>query len=225
MNFSLGKTRVVGAVSDAAMWRKLAEQEPPCDIVELRVDALPEADRLLPLHTPCPKPLLLTLRHASEGGACAWDEAERLRLAAELLPAAALLDWEIARLDGAQALVSAAKASGVAVVASAHFFQNTPSLAEMRRLEACAREAGADVVKIAFTPQSEADMQQGLEFLAGCSMPAALMGMGPEYGPTSRRLYTAHGSVLLYGYLGGTPTAPGQLSAAECREMAAALQS
>ena len=219
MIFTPGKPRVVGAVSDAATWLSLSSDEPPCDIVELRVDALPEAEWRLPLRSACPKPLLLTLRHASEGGACVWDEGVRLRLAAELLPAAALLDWEIAHLPGADELVRAAKARGVAVVASAHYFHSAPPLAEMRELEARARDAGADVVKIAFTPQNESDMQSGLEFLSTCSLPAALMGMGAVYGPASRRLYTAHGSVLLYGYLGAAPTAPGQLTAAACREM------
>lgn len=220
MTHSASKTPlVVGVVSDAATWHGLSEGALPCDVVELRVDALPEAERRLPLLSPCPKPLLLTLRHRSEGGACEWDEAARRRLALELLPAAAMLDWEIALLPGAEDVVLAAKARGVTLVASAHFFHSSPSLEEMQALASRARAAGADIVKIAFTPLGEADMQTGLDFLRVCPPPVALMGMGPIYGPQSRKLYSAHGSALLYGYLGHTPSAPGQLSAAECRAL------
>ena len=225
------QTLVVGVVSDADTWRQLALADAPCDVVELRVDALPAAERHLPLSAPCPKPLLLTLRHRSEGGACEWSEAERLQLAHELLPAADMLDWEIAYLPGAEELLRAAKARGVVIVASAHFFHSTPTLAEMQQLAKRARTAGADVVKIAFTPLCKEDMQTGLDFLrTGESGESgepgepgepliAIMGMGPEYGPRSRKLYSAHGSALLYGYLGGRPIAPGQLSAAECRTL------
>ena len=207
---------MVGAVSAAEVFCQLAKQAAlPCDVVELRVDALRAEERRLPLQAACPKPLLLTLRHRSEGGACAWDEPTRLRQAIELLPAAAALDWEIAQLPAAGELMQAAKAMGVPVIASAHYFHSMPSVREMRELEHQAHAAGATVVKIAFTPDHEADVQSGLEFLKGCSMPAAIMGMGP-LGPSSRLLYTAHGSALLYGYLGATPTAPGQLSAEQC---------
>lgn len=210
---------VVGVVSDSATWHTLATADLPCDVIELRVDALPEAERRLPLQAPCPKPLLLTLRHHSEGGACEWDETERRARALELLPAADMLDWEIAHLAGAEQLLSAAREHGVTIIASAHYFHSTPSAEEMQQLVDRARAAGADIVKIAFTPGSEADMLAGLEFLRNCQSPLALMGMGAVYGPLSRKLYSAHGSALLYGYLGSTPSAPGQLSAAECRAL------
>ena len=41
----------------------------------------------------------------------------------------------------------------------------------------------------------------------------AVMGMDAMFGPFSRILYAEHGSCLIYGYLGDTPTAPGQWSA------------
>lgn len=216
------QTLVVGVVSSREAWESLRRAEQPCDWVEWRVDALPAADKRLPLETPCPKPLLLTPRHASEGGRCDWTEEERLRLAQELLPAAAALDWEIAQLGTAAPLLARAKELGVALVASAHYFDGMPSLAEMCALEEQAKAAGADIVKIAFTPQHEADVALGVEFLRlpRVGIRAAVMGMGPLAAP-SRELYTRHGSALLYGYLGGAPTAPGQLSAQECHAMRA----
>lgn len=210
-------TLVAGVISSAEVWREIANTpDLPCDLIELRLDALPREDRLIAQQIPAPKPLLLTPRHKSEGGCCDWDDAERSALAMELLPLAAALDWEIARLDGAAELLAAAKRQGVLLVASAHFFDRMPSLTEMQELEASASAAGADIVKIAFTPKNETDMAIGDDFLRLCSMPAAIMGMG-ALAATSRARYTRQGSALLYGYLGHTPTAPGQLSAHQCR--------
>lgn len=216
-------TAVVGVVSEPGTWMDIGQQELPCDMVELRVDALAAEARRLPLQTPCPKPLLLTLRHASEGGQCSWTESERVQLAQELLPAAAAIDWEIARLSGAEELIRQAKSKGALLIASAHYFTSTPDLAEMQALEAKAKAAGADIVKIAFTPHDEEEMRIGVDFLhiPRSGIRAAVMGMG-ALAATSRALYTKHGSALLYGYLGNTPSAPGQLSAAECRRIAQA---
>lgn len=214
------KTLVVGVVSERRVWDELKLSPQPCDWVELRVDALPAEERRLPLSHPCPIPLLLTLRHESEGGLCNWSTDERLQLARELLPSASALDWEIAQLPGAEQLIAEAKARGIVIIASAHFFHGMPSLQEMHALEAKAHSAGADIVKIAFTPADEAQMATGVTFLQTPreGIRAAVMGMGALAAP-SRALYTRHGSALLYGYLGHTPTAPGQLSARECRQM------
>ena len=75
-----------------------------------------------------------------------------------------------------------------------------------------ARAAGADIVKFAFRLQTLDDMMVGVELLRRADGPMAIMGMGP-LGPVSRLLYAQHGSCLVYGYLGETPTAPGQWSA------------
>ena len=220
------RTRVVGVISRESDWEQLAQQaELPCDWVELRLDALPPAARLLPLSSPCRKPLLLTPRHISEGGLCEWTEEERVEAARRLLPAAAALDWEIAQLGSAQELLAEARARGVLIVASAHYFHGMPGLAEMQQLELAAKAAGAHIVKIAFTPADEAQMAVGVDFLQlpRQGMRAAVMGMGP-LAAASRALYTRHGSALLYGYLGSTPTAPGQLSAQQCMQMRASEQ-
>lgn len=218
------RTRVVGVISRQDDWEQLSQQsELPCDWVELRLDALPEAARSLPLRKPCPKPLLLTPRHVSEGGLCEWTEAERVETARSLLRVATALDWEIAQLGSARELIAEARAQGVVIIASAHYFHSMPSLQEMQRLEAAAKAAGADIVKIAFTPGDEAQMLTGVEFLhqPRQGIRAAIMGMG-ALAATSRALYTRHGSALLYGYLGSAPTAPGQLSAWDCCGIVAA---
>lgn len=210
------KTQIVGVVSDENTWMGLNQKNVPCDIVELRIDALPETKRNLPLIKPCPKPLLLTFRHSNEGGFCKWDEAMRQTTVENLFSSANAIDWELALFDKAKPLLQKAKINGLSIIASAHYFHHTPALQEMQNLAVKAYQAGADLIKIAFTPLNKADIQTGLTFLEKCPMPAAVMGMG-AFSAESRILYTQNGSALLYGYLGGTPTAPNQLSARECQ--------
>jgi len=214
---------VVGSVSDWQTWCETAQLRPACDWVELRVDALPAdvtPEQLLTAPRPtCP--VLLTVRHESEGGCRPMPEAERIALAFKLLPLATALDWETAQLQHAQELVAAAKAAGVTVIASNHDFEKTPDLATLLQREAQARALGADVVKFAFRLHSAEDMMVGVELLRRATGPLAVMGMGP-LGAVSRLLYVQHGSCLIYGYLGQTPTAPGQWSAALCKAALAA---
>lgn len=212
--------KVVGSVSDWQTWCETAKPETAaaCDWVELRVDALPaEVTPEQLLAGPRPAcPVLLTVRHESEGGCRSMSEAERVAVAKKLLPLAAAIDWETARLAEAQELVTAARAAGVVVIASNHDFEKTPDLATLRRREALARSLGADVVKFAFRLHTAEDMMVGVELLRTATGPMAVMGMG-ALGALSRLLYVQHGSCLIYGYLGGTPTAPGQWAASLCK--------
>lgn len=210
--------RVVGSVSDWQTWCELVRPELAelCDWAELRVDALPPemtAEKLLAQRPACP--VLLTVRHESEGGCRRMAEPERMALAMKLLPMAAALDWETEQMEHAAHLVQAAHAAGVKVIASNHDFEKTPELAVLREREARARALGADIVKFAFRLHSAEDMMVGVELLRSATGPMAVMGMGP-LGAVSRLLYAQHGSCLIYGYMGHTPTAPGQWSAELC---------
>lgn len=209
--------RIVGVVSRAKEWKQLREGE--CDLVELRLDAPDEAMRDFSLHTACPLPLLLTFRHASEGGYCkAISEEARVQSVRRLLPLATAIDWEIAHLASARDLLSEAHARGVACIASAHFWGKTPEKTQLDALEKTACAEGMNVLKIAFTPHDEAEVNMGLSWLTETkhALPVALMGMG-AFAKESRSIYARHGSCLMYGYLGQHATAPGQLSVAECR--------
>lgn len=217
---SLRTPLVVGTVSDLKTWLSVTAPgcKPACDIVELRVDSMPpilgaehlKADR-------CTRPLLLTIRHASEGGSRGIPEPTRLAMALHLLPVAAAVDWEAAQLPGAGELVQAAAAAGIPLIASMHDFRATPSVDDMLRAEEAARAAGAQVVKFAFRLNRPEDIMAGVELLRRAGGPVAVMGMGP-LGPTSRLMYCQLGSCLIYGYLGTTPAAPGQWSAPLCRQ-------
>ena len=206
--------RVVGVVSDETTWRAL--QPTDADLVELRVDALPADRRTLPLREPCSLPLLVTFRHRSEGGQCEVPEEERVAVVRSLLPAVVAMDWELAQAGHAGELLKEAHERGVGVIGSYHDFVGTPTRELLHDLEKRAVACGADVLKVAFTPHTEKDLNSALEWLrASHHLPVALMGMG-ALASQSRDLFSRNGSVLLYGYLGNSPTAPGQWSASRC---------
>ncbi len=204
---------VVGSVADAAAWRAVCAAAPACDVAELRADGLTAAELAEVDLSRCPLPVLLTVRCPGEGGLNPnLTTEDRARIAPSLLPHAAALDWEIAHLAAAPQVVEAAHAAGIPVIASAHDFEKTPDAAYCRALEQQARELGADVVKFAFRLNRYEDIQCGIDLLRGASGPMAVMGMG-ALGAVSRLVYAQHGSALVYGYVGNSPTAPGQWSA------------
>lgn len=217
---SFTRPLVVGSVSDMAAWNAACAAETlPCDVVELRADGLPadtDWEELAAMQ--CCRPVLVTVRHESEGGLRPMSTEERLRIARTLLPLASALDWEIAQLPAALELVAEAHAAGVPVIASAHDFEKTPALETLLEKEQTARAQGADVAKFAFRLHSAEDMMTGVELLRRATGSTTVMGMGP-LGAVSRLLYAQHGACLVYGYLGDTPTAPGQWSAALCRQV------
>ena len=216
---------VVGSVSDLAAWQAAcAASSLPCDVVELRADGLPaDTDWSALAQMRCCRPVLVTVRHESEGGLRAMDTEQRLYIARALLPLASALDWEIARLPEARELVVEAHAAGVPIIASAHDFEKTPGLDTLLEKEQMARTLGADVAKFAFRLHSAEDMMIGVELLRRATGITTVMGMGP-LGAVSRLLYAQHGACLVYGYLGDTPTAPGQWSAALCRQSLDAME-
>lgn len=218
---------VVGSISGRKAWETAVQAEDTpisCDVLELRADTWERDEDISNIATALPRPLpiLLTTRHKAEGGMCDMTETQRQELAYSLLPLAAALDWEIAYMKDAHNLLQEAKQKGVIIVASSHNFENTPTLGSMQRQAEKAIELGADVVKFAFRLHHIQDLLVGVQLLQSSSYPMAIMGMGP-LGPTSRLIYNQYGSVLTYGYLGNTPTAPGQWSAALCKKALSSL--
>ncbi len=216
---SFTRPLVVGSVSDLAAWQAACAAESlPCDVVELRADGIPaDTDWAALAQMRCCRPVLLTVRHESEGGLRGMSTAERVQIARALLPLASALDWEIALLPKVPELVAEARAAGVPIIASAHDFEQTPTLESMLEKERQARALGATVVKFAFRLHSAEDMMVGVQLLRRATGSTTAMGMGP-LGAVSRLLYAQHGACLVYGYLGETPTAPGQWSASLCRQ-------
>lgn len=211
--------RVVGSFGNSLDLRKTEARlvREACDLAEVRLDLLHaelrESKNVLWdfLHE---IPLIFTARRREEGGALALDAAERTKLLAGALGQAAAVDVEVASIAEMAGLLEQLKPRQIPWIASYHDFEKLPSTPELARAAEKARNAGATVFKAAARLHTPADLARLAEFqLADHGLPVATMGMGP-LAPVSRLLCAQCGSVLNYGYLGETPTAPGQWDSA-----------
>ncbi len=223
-----GQIRVAGSFGSAAALAAAdrAGVAAGCDIAEIRLDLVcgdtgtVERDAWAHLGG---FPLLFTARCPREGGARALDARTRMNLLETALPDAALIDIEVAGIAEMRPLLGKLAAAGIPWVASCHDFTKTPPTAVLLEKLALARRAGAAVFKVAALLEGIADLARLAEFqLANHGIAVATMGMGP-LAPVSRLLCAQYGSVLNYGYLGESPTAPGQWDAAALKSAIARL--
>ncbi|MFD1486069.1 type I 3-dehydroquinate dehydratase [Lacticaseibacillus baoqingensis] len=192
----------------------------PAAIAEWRVDAWPDVPLAVgqtvaaALHA-ANKQLLLTCRTQAQGGAFVGAVSDYGALYRRLLaisPDAVDIEahWPVA---ARKALVALVHEAGAAVVASAHDFTATPTLAAGQQ-QLTAQAAWADVVKLATMPQTPADTLTLLALSAWAKKalpcPAIVIGMG-ALGQLTRVATGAFASALTFATLGAA-SAPGQLS-------------
>lgn len=187
-----------------------------CDLAEIRLDLIAdssggvESSRWRHLQG---IPLLFTARRTEEGGAGNLGTAGRIALLETALDDAACIDIEVAGIGETGGLLEVLKSHGIPWIASFHDFEKLPETALLEDAAKRAKDAGASAFKAAAKLHNPADLARLAEFqLADHGLPVATMGMGP-LAPVSRLLCAQCGSVLNYGYLGKTPTAPGQWDA------------
>ena len=214
--------RVVGSIGTSASLAEVdaGEVRSACDIVEIRLDLLDrEAIDRRSWRRFGDMPLLFTARCETEGGAPGLDADERIRRLRAALDEASIVDIELASADTMQLLIDDLAARDIPWLASFHDFTGTPGIDELESRQQAARQAGASGFKAAVDLGWEANRLGPLAlFLSGGGdFPVSLMGMGP-LASASRLLFAQLGSVLNYGYLGDTPTAPGQWSARQLKE-------
>lgn len=219
---------VVGSVITPEGLRALAQKTLPCDVIEVRVDAL------LTAKTPVEKietalktrkhPVLLTLRIPPEGGHRPWKIAERRELYLRLLPQVEAIDVELATVKAMQLVITEARRLTKTVVLSAHAIKKPAPAAQIARWVEQFDHKPATILKIAAQIKSWRDLQQLAALLVNHpEWPLAVMGLGP-YGAQSRSVLVSLGSRLAYGYLDKS-AAPGQPSASEVRKMVQAVRS
>lgn len=224
---SLSLPAIVGTVhspASLAAARNLGTED--CDWLELRVDNFfPNTGPLLRAAAGLRPPRIVTVRHASEGGAAKGLSArDRRALYAEFLDVAGLVDIELRWAGSMAEVIRRAKGAGIGVILSHHDFKRTPPLGRLRELARRARAAGADIFKVATLTRTERDVAILMEFLAveKTRMPVAVMGMG-ACGKISRLALARAGSCLNYGYL-GKPNAAGQWPVAALKARLAELR-
>jgi 3-dehydroquinate dehydratase-1 len=213
-----GHPQVVGSFggSDDLQESTAADVGGACDFAEIRLDLLAASGAVGPGQWRHLQdiPLLFTARRPEEGGAHALSPAGRMDLLQCALDQAACIDIEVASIDEMADFLKILRARNIPWIASFHDFEMLPDDEVLAKAAAAAKAAGARVFKAAARMRAPADLARLAEFqLADHGIPVATMGMGP-LAPVSRLLCAQCGSVLNYGYLGKTATAPGQWDAA-----------
>ncbi len=194
---------VAGTIHSAACLRAALRINPGAlDYFEIRVDSFIGREEELLRQLPKLKlPLIVTARHPAEGGAHRLSSAKRRQCYKRFLSHAALVDIELRSAKSLADVISNAQDNNVRIILSYHNFRKTPSFRQLRALARAARQAGADIFKVAVTLSNPADLAAMLLFQSREKVPLSLMGMG-KYGKVSRLLFAQAGSVLNYGYLG-----------------------
>ena len=210
-----GHPRTVGSFGSAV---DLCATDAPatlqcCDIAEIRLDIVMGkaggVDATQWAHL-TKIPLLFTARRIEEGGSQALSAQQRMDLLGVSLDQAALVDIEVASIGEMGGLLKELEARQIPWIASFHDFKKLPDPRILKEAAQRAKDAGAAIFKAAAMLSDPADLARLAEFqLTDHGISVATMGMGP-LAPVSRLLCAQCGSSLNYGYIGKTPTAPGQ---------------
>ena len=196
--------------------------------IELRMDLLDDpsagiriVDRVRQRHPQAA--ILATCRRAGNGGRFAGSIEQQVALLEDAVGAGAdLVDIEIETLEECPRAIDPFRDTAT-TVASYHNFEKTPGLLPvLRRLE----RTGADIFKVATATLRPGD---NLKLLKLCKRRPNMVvaGMG-ETGVPTRLLGPMHGGLFTYaapdlaepgGGSEALPTAPGQISAADVREL------
>ncbi|NQT18698.1 MAG: type I 3-dehydroquinate dehydratase, partial [Planctomycetes bacterium] len=181
------------------------------DAIEIRLDYLPMNIDLTAVLAARPKPIIVTCRRMHDGGKYEGDE--RVRVLA--LQKAAQLGADFIDIEAD----SAAELRDVPArrIVSYHNFKETPeNLAAIH--ETCAHTK-PHIVKLATMANSQTDNLRVFELLREAGVATAAFCMG-ELGLISRIIGRKFGGEITYAALGaGLQTAPGQLTAAELRDL------
>jgi len=224
---------VLAAATDDLAAEPAARED--ADAVEFRLDlATDPLDQLAAYDGELP--LIVTNRAAWEGGE-ADDEPRRLDTLESALDheAVAAVDLECGALDGsvatadtdrARELRETAREAGIAVIASVHDFESTPSVDGLVDLLQTASDEG-DVGKLAVTATDRSDALAVLSAthrVVEADRTVATMAMGAA-GQHTRAVAPVYGSAI--GYAPVDPsgaTAPGQYDLATLRRLVEDLQ-
>jgi adenylyltransferase/sulfurtransferase len=214
-------TRLVvslSASSTSELARRAREGAGRADILELRVDAVdrPDLEALREVGRELGRPLLLTCRSASEGGAFRGTEGERLAILGRAIELGfEYVDFEIQALEAALP-----KRAGTRLVLSLHDFDTFPD--GLDRAIARALTLGADVVKIAVRVSSLADsirLSRAGEEVRRAGKEFVPVPLGPA-GTSGRILASRLGAAFTYAPVAASrTTGPGQVALDELLDL------
>jgi 3-dehydroquinate dehydratase-1 len=194
------------------------------ELIEIRADGLRECtpDNVHRLLSEIKKittaKIILTIRKKDEGGNFKGTEEDRKRTILGNLHLADIVDIEL-KSDFREEVVDIARSNKIEVIISAHNFEKTPSIKEMKNIITDEMEAGADHAKVAFKANSPHDVLELLKLTEEMSRVGRVIAISMgEAGKISRVVAPFFGSSITYASAGGK-TAPGQLSIEETRNV------
>ncbi len=189
----------------------LENASPAIQMAEIRLDRCPlTEDEIETVFSSSDTPLIATCRVAGNGNGT-WEEAEA-KLQAAIEAGAAFIDLELeAPKEVGKRLRRACSEYGTRMIRSAHFFDGTPSLEDLRETADRCRKFGGEIIKIAVSAGSEEEVTRVLslydEYEEG-RLVAFAMG---EAGRSSRLECLRLGSPFTYAALTSEEAAaPGQ---------------
>jgi 3-dehydroquinate dehydratase-1 len=165
-------------------------------------------------------PIIATNRCCEEGGYWKGSEENRIELLIGAIPDADAIDVELSSATK-DMVINAVRSAGKTLIVSSHDFSTTPTSSAMLAILEQARDAGADIAKLAVTPINTADTLNLLSVTQEVDFPICTIAMG-KLGSHTRVVAPIYGSVLTYGSVDDV-LAPGQLRIDDLRNMMAVL--
>ncbi|MBN1490912.1 MAG: shikimate dehydrogenase [Phycisphaerae bacterium] len=216
-------TLLIAPITASTAEQLTADLERACqlgaDIVELRLDYMPDLNPAALAAVGNTLPLLITPRRKEEGGASDATDAERCDRLVEFAPQAALCDTELATWETAAAVrhrIAEARAAvrgmdGQKLILSAHDFEKRPAdfwriVGRMNEIDAC------DVAKIVFQARHISETFEVFDLMHENAKPVIAIAMG-EAGLITRILAKKFGAFATFASLeAGKESAPGQIT-------------
>jgi 3-dehydroquinate dehydratase/shikimate dehydrogenase len=204
------------SLTEESTWgvlQRMAALAGQADLFEVRGDLVRDLD-LLEILRARTRPIVFACRPVAEGGR--WDDGESRRRM--VLLEAVKRGYDYVDVEYKSDFMDVAmEKSGRGLIVSYHDLQGTPG--DLDGLYARMCERGADVVKIAVTPRSVAEVGRLLELAARVGAeggkPLIAIAMGP-LGVVTRLVGGRYGAPFLYaGAAAGAESASGQLPAQE----------
>ena len=197
----------------------LENASPAIQMAEIRLDRCPlTEDEIETVFSSSDTPLIATCRVAGDGDGT-WEEAEA-KLQAAIEAGAAFIDLELeAPKEMGKRLRRACSEYGTRMIRSAHFFDGTPSLEDLRETADRCRKFGGEIIKIAVSAGSEADVTRVLSLYDENEEGRLVAFAMGEAGRSSRLECLRLGSPFTYAALTSEEAAaPGQWPYSEMTE-------
>jgi len=212
---------IAGSASERDLEHVSAEELAALDLIELRIDHFSDLSDayirdIFSNARSLGKPLIATVRSSDEGGQRGIPDTERVRIFSLVKDLTDLMDIE-ARSGIFDEVSGIAREAGVALIASYHSFENTPSYDWMSAHITEYKNRGADIVKIAVTANSTDDLRTMTRVTVDHFREGLVTVCMGTKGLISRVFFPAVGSLFTFASIGGSK-APGQVPVRELRK-------